>query len=98
MSPVVHEARFHFMREARIWYSRDPAQQSLPGDCQNLIVLTEEFHQEVTDDPIPRIWRLPRPVFLARGSGPVYVAELPTLCGARRGTHLAVRRIRTGQS
>lgn len=53
MSPVVHEARFHFMSEARIWYSRDPGQQGLPGDCQNLIVLTEEFYQEVTEHPIP---------------------------------------------
>ncbi len=53
MSPVVHEARFHFMSEARIWYSRDPDQQSLPGECQNLIVLTEEFYQEVTEHPIP---------------------------------------------
>ena len=52
MSPVIHEARFHFMSEARIWYSRDPGQQTLPGDCQNLIVLTEEFYQEVTERPI----------------------------------------------
>ena len=36
ISPVVHEARFHFMSEARIWYSRDPSQQSIPGDFQNL--------------------------------------------------------------
>jgi len=41
------------MSEARIWYSRDPGQQSLRGDCQNLIVLTEEFYQEVTEHPIP---------------------------------------------
>jgi Plasmid encoded RepA protein len=53
ISPVVHEARFHFMSEARIWYSRDPSQQSLSGDCQNLIVLTEEFYQEILEHPIP---------------------------------------------
>jgi len=53
MSPVVHEARFHFMSEARIWYSRDLSQQSLPGDCQNLVVLTEEFYQEILEHPIP---------------------------------------------
>jgi hypothetical protein len=53
LSPVVHEARFHFMSEARIWYSRDPDQANLPGDCQNLIVLTEEFYNEVTEHPIP---------------------------------------------
>ena len=53
MSAVFHEARFHFMSEARIWYSRDPGQQNLPGDCQNLVVLTEEFYQEITEHPIP---------------------------------------------
>ena len=28
---VMHHGRFNFMREARIWYSRDPEQQTLPG-------------------------------------------------------------------
>ena len=53
ISRVVHEARFHFMSEARIWYSQDPVQQNLPGDCQNLIILTEEFYQEILEHPIP---------------------------------------------
>jgi hypothetical protein len=53
ISPVVHEARFNFMSEARIWYSRDPEQQNLPGECQNLIVLTEEFYREVQEHPLP---------------------------------------------
>ncbi len=50
---VVHRARFNFMREARIWYSRDPDQRLLPGDCQNVIVLSDEFFQEVMSHPIP---------------------------------------------
>jgi hypothetical protein len=33
------------MNEARIWYSSDADQQNLPGECQNLIVLTEEFYR-----------------------------------------------------
>jgi hypothetical protein len=53
ITPVVHEARFNFMSEARIWYCKDPDQQNLPGDCQNLIVLTEEFYREVREHPIP---------------------------------------------
>lgn len=32
---VVHCARFNFMTEVRIWYSRDLEQALLPGDCQN---------------------------------------------------------------
>jgi hypothetical protein len=50
---VVHSARFNFMTEARIWYSRDPEQQLLPGDCQNLIVLSDEFAREILNHPIP---------------------------------------------
>lgn len=50
---VVHRARFNFMTEARIWYSRDPDQQLLPGDCQNMVLLSEEFYREVQNHPIP---------------------------------------------
>jgi hypothetical protein len=50
---VFHRARFNFMSEARIWYSRDPNQTLLPGDCQNMIVLSDEFYQEILNHPIP---------------------------------------------
>jgi hypothetical protein len=50
---VVHRARFNFMAEARIWYSRDPEHKSLPGDCQNVVVLSEEFYKEISSHPIP---------------------------------------------
>lgn len=50
---VIHRARFNFMSEARIWYSKDPDQQLLPGDCQNMIVLSDEFYREVMNHPIP---------------------------------------------
>jgi hypothetical protein len=50
---VVHRARFNFMSEARIWYSKDPDQKLLPGDCQNVIVLSDEFYREIQDHPIP---------------------------------------------
>jgi hypothetical protein len=50
---VIHRARFNFMTEARIWYSRDPDQKLLPGDCQNQIVLSEEFYREIQHHPIP---------------------------------------------
>jgi len=50
---VIHRARFNFMSEARIWYSRDPDQKLLPGDCQNVIVLSDEFYREIQDHPIP---------------------------------------------
>jgi hypothetical protein len=50
---LFHRARFNFMSEARIWYSRDPDQRLLPGDCQNMIVLSDEFYSEILDHPIP---------------------------------------------
>ena len=50
---VVHRARFNFMTEARIWYSKDFDQRLLPGDCQNMIVLSDEFYREILSHPIP---------------------------------------------
>lgn len=50
---VMHQARFSFMREARIWYSRDPNQEVLPGGFENEIVLSDEFFREVTTHSIP---------------------------------------------
>jgi hypothetical protein len=50
---VMHQARFNFMREARIWYSRDPSQEVLPGGFENEIVLSDEFFREVTTHSIP---------------------------------------------
>ncbi len=50
---VIHRARFNFMSEVRIWYSREPDQRLLPGDSQNVIVLSDEFHREVMARPIP---------------------------------------------
>jgi hypothetical protein len=50
---VVHRARFSFMSEARIWYSRDADQPTLPGGFQNEIVLSHEFFTELMSHPIP---------------------------------------------
>jgi hypothetical protein len=50
---VTHHARFNFMREARIWYSRDPKQTLLPGGFENEIILSHEFFREVTAHSIP---------------------------------------------
>ncbi len=41
------------MREARIWYSRDPNQEILPGGFENEIVLSDEFFPEITAHSIP---------------------------------------------
>lgn len=50
---VIHQSRFNFMEEARIWYSRDVSAPGMPSDCRNTIVLTEEFYREIIQHPIP---------------------------------------------
>ena len=50
---VMQQARFNFMREARIWYSRDSSQEVLRGGFENEIVLSDEFFREVTTHSIP---------------------------------------------
>jgi hypothetical protein len=49
----MHRVRFNFMREARIWYSRNVNQTMLPGGWENEIVLSDEFFHEVTAHAIP---------------------------------------------
>jgi hypothetical protein len=41
------------MREARIWYSRDPQQETLPCALENEIVLSDEFFPEISTHSIP---------------------------------------------
>jgi len=50
---VMHQVRFNFMREARIWYSRDPNQEVLPGGFENEIILSDEFFREIMTHSIP---------------------------------------------
>jgi plasmid replication initiation protein len=50
---VVQRSRFNFMSEARIWYSRTPDQRALSSDFENVIVLSDEFYQELVAHPIP---------------------------------------------
>lgn len=52
-SRVAHRSRFNFMREARIWYNRDPGRQVLGEPFENVIVLSDEFYGEITAHPIP---------------------------------------------
>jgi hypothetical protein len=50
---VVHRSRFNFLREATIWYARDANQPPLSDAFENVIVLSDEFYQEITAHPIP---------------------------------------------
>src|SRR5690242_18801301 len=50
---VVHRSRFNFLREATIWYNRDANQPPLSDAFENVIVLSDEFYEEITAHPIP---------------------------------------------
>lgn len=50
---VIQRSRFNFLREAHIWYNRDPTQEVLSADFENVIVLSDEFYNEVIAHPIP---------------------------------------------
>ena len=43
---VAHQARFNFMREARIWYSRDPSQALLPGGFETCLYSATSFTEK----------------------------------------------------
>jgi len=49
---VFDQNRFHFMKEARLWHFQD-SDQGLTAECQNRIVLSEEFFREILNHPIP---------------------------------------------
>jgi hypothetical protein len=78
---VVHCACFNFMTEARIWYSRDLEQTLLPGDCQNMIVLSEEFYREISSHPIPTDLEAAKAL-----SGKPSTAEMPWRTVRAKGT------------
>ena len=48
---MVQRCRFNFMREAQIWYSRVPDQKALSAEFENVIVLSDEFYQELISHP-----------------------------------------------
>jgi len=50
---VIQRSRFNFLSEAQIWYNREPAQEVLSADFENVIVLSDEFYNEVIAHPIP---------------------------------------------
>jgi len=50
---VVQRSRFNFLREAQLWYNRNADQALCPGEFENVVVLSDEFYQEVISHPIP---------------------------------------------
>jgi hypothetical protein len=94
---VVHRARFNFMTEARIWFSRDPDQKLLPGDCQNVIVLSEEFYREIQNHPIPTDLDAAKALSSSPAALDLFMWLSYRCYSARGRERVPLRRIRTGQ-
>jgi Plasmid encoded RepA protein len=50
---VITKGRFNFLREAKLWYTRDTETTALGKDFENEIVLSEEFYSEINAHRIP---------------------------------------------
>ena len=50
---VVHRSRFNFLREAQIWCYRSQEEPQSTAELANIIVLSDEFYQEISEHPIP---------------------------------------------
>jgi len=50
---VVQRSRFNFMREAQIWYSRSPEQRPISSEFESVVVLSDDFYQEILAHPVP---------------------------------------------
>jgi hypothetical protein len=82
---VFQQARFNFMREARLWYWGGGNQQVLPELGDNAVVLSPEFYREITTHPIPTdLASGPGALRFAGSLGPVQLAVAPISPRARR--------------
>jgi hypothetical protein len=50
---VITRGRFNFLREAKLWYSRDTQTAVLGAEFENEIVLSDEFYSEINAHRIP---------------------------------------------
>jgi hypothetical protein len=51
---LVDWGRFHFFDRMQVWFTREVEQRSLPGEeFENVVVLSEQFWNEIQNHPIP---------------------------------------------
>jgi hypothetical protein len=50
---VISKGRFNFLREAKLWYSRDVDTIAIGEEFENEIVLSDEFYREINAHRIP---------------------------------------------
>jgi len=89
---IVHRSRFNFLREAQIWCYRNPDEAPLSGDFANMVVLSDEFYQEITDSHGPGGRKGVR--VRTNSARPRHVADLTALHREIGGEDSALRRVR----
>ena len=95
---VVQRARFNFMSEARIWYSRDPDQKLLPGDCQNVIGFERRVLSRDSQPPYTSGFGGGEGSFVEpSSSGSIHVALVSLFHCQRARTRSTLRRFRLDQ-
>ena len=96
---VVQRSRFNFLREARIWYAREPDSKRISDEFDNVIVLSDEFYSEIVSHPIPTDLDAVKALTASPGLvGPVHVAFVSMLCVERRRANPYLWPVRTGRS
>jgi hypothetical protein len=50
---VIQRSRFNFLREAQLWYNRSSDQVPISSEFENVVVLSDDFYQEIMAHPIP---------------------------------------------
>ncbi len=94
----MQRSRFNFLREAQIWYDRNPEQTALSDQFENVIVLSDEFYREITSHPIPTDLEAVKVLAGAPLPRSVHVALLPLLCSSGAGINPTIWRARIGES
>src|SRR3954454_9026481 len=84
------------MREAQIWYSREhPDQRTLSSEFENVIVLSDEFYQELIAHPVPNDLEAVKVLAASPGRArSFHVAVIPMLHGQRNGGDSSLRGFR----
>ena len=96
---VVQRSRFNFMREAQIWYSRSPEQRPISSEFENVIVLSDDFYQEILAHPVPNDLEAVKLLGGRAGRArPLHVAQLSLLQGEGTGVDPDLRRVRPRES
>ena len=96
---LISKGRFNFLRQAKLWYSRDIETAAIGEDFENEIVLSDEFYSEINAHRIPTDLEAVKHLIDSPAVLDLFnVAQLPVVHGKGRRTHSTVRSKRLNRS